>query len=103
MSLNHYPTQFPRDEIGVVMNYLRGAAGVDAACTLEAAWWLAGYGLSFVPHNHPPLVGAGGESLEAHLEKMLAVQGNVDAATAFPWAIIIPLVVNLIRKLLERK
>lgn len=48
-----YPPQFPANEIQTVVNYLRNKDDVDLACAAKHAWNVVGFGMSFIPHDHP--------------------------------------------------
>ena len=98
-----YPVDFPRQELVNLANYLRGNQPVvDIACALECSWWVMGYGLSFIPHDHPPMMAGMTAAAAADILASAAAYHGDDAATAVPWSIIIPIIVDLIRRWLER-
>lgn len=101
---HRFPDEFPREEIAVVINKLRGQP-VPIAEASEAAWWVVGYGLGLgMPHDH--LVGAAqpmdDAALAAKLEEASLSQG-VAGAAAIPWTILLPLLMKLLERWLTKE
>lgn len=82
-----------------------GTLGVDIAENTHHAWVIFGFGLSFVD-KHPVLVGGSSQSNEqiaAALELAgVAAAGSASDKGAIPWAIILPLVLQLIEKFVKK-
>jgi hypothetical protein len=96
--LHLFPTELPKDEAIVVINGIRGIAdGKSNRDRVEAAWWVAGYALSMIPDNHPPMQASkvSEEDVANHLEAAMQDDGSMKA---IPWALLLPLVLKLIER-----
>lgn len=104
-----YPAQFPMAEITSVSEYLRGLDHApDAACALECAWNVVGFGCSFVKHDHPPIIGKSAsveaaalsdEALAAKLDELTLPRAGMDD---IPWNIIVPFALQALQRILDR-
>lgn len=98
--------------IAYTRNGLVDGLPVDMACAIHGAHTAIGVGLSIVPHDHhekfgssAPLAEASEDELASRLEAALPAptpEGKVGDA-AIPWEIIIPLIVELIKRWISRK
>lgn len=101
--LNLFPAGLPKDEAMIVVNALRGNLGDHSKRDIaEAAWWVAGYAVSFMPDNHA--MGSGpamsAEDAAAKLEEV-AKGGEWDrpeGMKAIPWALLLPAIIQLFLK-----
>ena len=85
---------------------------VDLAENLHHAWVVAGYGLSFFD-KHPPMVGGtnaaaeqAASALDLLAEALTAadVKGlSAEEQKAFPWAIVVPYLIDFIAKFFIKK
>lgn len=50
-----YPQKFPRAELEYLYGYLTGEG--DLHCAAKAAWNVLGFGMSFIPSDHPDVIG----------------------------------------------
>lgn len=99
--LNLFPAGLPKDEAMIVINGIRGVddghTGRDRA---EAAWWVAGYGLSFIPEG---MHTAAGETPLTEEEAADILENAVRSADsegmkAIPWALLWPIILQLALK-----
>lgn len=98
MSLNRYPAELPKAEAAVVLAYLRHKSGTIAD-VLEAAWYIQGYGMSFIPQT--PTFGAAPAD-DGQLEAALAgIVEESQTMKAVPWALLLPLVLQLVQRLMK--
>lgn len=104
--LTPYPTEFPVESVRVVVDALRG--NPDVPELVHHGWHAAGYGLGqIVPHGGglalatAPLTEA--EAADV-LERALPADGEPTVAQAvpIPWSVIVPLILELIRRRLSR-
>lgn len=105
---------YPGDFIAptrVIIARMRGDESIPTVECLHAGWHLLGYGLShFDPHPGPKGDTADDADtltdveLADKLECCLPKTGEQceKSAAAFPWALVVPVVVEFIRRLLER-
>lgn len=96
----------PRPAIDVFIGYATGAV-TDELEVAHAGVHFLGYGLGLV-HDHPPLVmgAAGGGTIKGCCEEIKAIvesKKGVADAEAFPWATLIPLVMQIIQLFLSRQ
>lgn len=93
----------PRPAIDVFVGYATGMV-TDLGEVAHAAWDFLGFGLSIV-HKHPAPVGAAGsETIKGCCEEIKAiVEAKRGDAEAFPWAALIPLVMQIIQLFLSKK
>lgn len=83
--LNHFPTAYPRDEIAIVWAAISGADdGRTAHDKIEAAWWLAGFALSFIPEGPHP-VGASVPATAEETRAMLQAAAASGTMQAIDW------------------
>lgn len=101
--LTAYPTEFPREAIELAIDFLRGKS-VDKSKAFLAGWNLLGFALGKM--DGVPFVVGGGENPEEFDASTL--QGFLDVEDgkvfgAFPWALLIPIALKIIEKLIERR
>lgn len=103
--LHLFPDSMPTDQIRTVVNMLRGIEdGKTRRDQVESAWWVAGYGLSFIPDSHPVMHGATpytNEQAADQLEVAAGMHGDAVDAKAIPWALLVPIVLKLIERFLS--
>lgn len=99
MHFDKYPKEMPTAEIGMVISYLKGDTTHDLHCVAGSCWWIIGYGMSFIPSGHEMKAAAehGDETLLVHLETLVS-----PGVHAFPWELVLPLVIKLFERLLDR-
>jgi hypothetical protein len=99
--LHLFPTEFPKDQIAVVVAVIRGQGDYSKRDMLEAVWWVAGYGASLVPDNHPVegVASISDEAAAAYLESSANTEGP--GMTAIPWELILPILLKLIQRFLK--
>lgn len=127
-----YPTWEEFQQAGAALyGVLTGTQEMDLGCQLHCGACVVTYGLSFVPHDHPPLVGEDGdekddtgaddkeyknkmkgvtsknaeERFKEHLHFMLnegrASQANSEAIAAVQWRVLAALALRWLAGLLE--
>ena len=76
--LSLFPAELPKDQLVIIFNGIRGVVdGRTNRDRVEAAWWVLGYGLSFIPDAHPATMAAApmtGEELASALESVASEQ-----------------------------
>ena len=101
--LHLFPTEFPKDQVLIVLNKIRGIDdGKSARDQAEAAWWVAGYGMSLIPDNHPPMMSQApmsGTQLVSALEGVGA--GEVEGI--IPWDMIVTKLWQLFLEWIQNK
>jgi hypothetical protein len=99
--LHLFPTEIPKDEAVVIINGIRGIDdGKSNRDRVEAAWWVAGYALSMIPDNHPPMSVL--EMTNAEVAEHLEAAVNAGPGMqAIPWTLILPLLLKLIDRWLS--
>lgn len=89
-----------------VIDKVRGK-DVDWATCVQATWIVAGFAASKVPFGDTlnlPVWGATSESdLAAGLEAAIVSQDSPGETKAVPWAVLLPLAIELFKLLLNRK
>lgn len=102
-----YPQLVPIEAATTVINAVRngiaetGKPG-DLGCVVLACWNVLGYGLSLgIPCSHP--VGLSSADLATLLQPLTGLQANAEATVNIPWEKIIPLVMQLLLALLDKK
>lgn len=97
----------PRPAIDVFIGYATGMV-TDELEVAHAGVHFLGYGLGIV-HKHPepvPMASAGNATIKGCCEEIKAIVGakkGVGDAEAFPWAALIPLVMQIIQLFLSKK
>lgn len=106
---NKFPTDFPLDEVRLIYSYVRDAnhGGHDLREVAGAATWVALYGIGQMPDQHDPVpMGATGDSLESFavaVEPFVVMQAAGGPPEAFPWALVLPIALELIKLFLDRR
>lgn len=91
-----YPVEVPTKEcLDLVIKALRGQ--VDPKESAHAAWVLVGYALSQWD-KHPPVVG---DVLMSHADVAHAL-GLAPSPEAIPWSIVLPILLDLLSRLIKR-
>jgi hypothetical protein len=92
-----------------VRNGLIDGMPVDLGCAIHGGVTALSAAASFYPHDHASFVMSeeGGnqstEELATRLESALPPEGqSFGDAGAFPWALIVPLILEIIRRLMEK-
>jgi hypothetical protein len=92
-----------------VRNGLVDGMPVDLGCAIHGGVTALSAAASFYPHDHASYQmseadrNQSDEELAAKLESALPPEGqSFGDAGAFPWALIVPLVIELLRRLLEK-
>lgn len=91
-----YPTQFPTEEVGVLLPILRGKVPpTDMA--VQAGWVIVGYGASQLKPGQVTISEAlyTPDGLANSLEQAMTA-GVPHASIALPWETILPLLSNLL-------
>lgn len=108
LDMHPYPTDLTPSVLMTVANALRGNLP-DAQEAFHASWHIVGY-FGGKWDVHPPLIGDAANVKQltdaeaaAWLERAAIVQGSYGDDGSIPWALIIPLVMALIERLLPRK
>jgi hypothetical protein len=99
MPLTPYPTEFPPETFAIVADALRGKVPNKAAA-VHTSWCVVGFGLGQALPDGPQVVGEtpmDSEAAASALEGLAA--GN---AQAFPWRMLLPVVLELIQKLINK-
>jgi hypothetical protein len=103
--LNLYPTVLPKAEIAIVLNGIRKVDdGHSLADRIEAAWWLSGYGASFIPDSSetPPRAALSEDEVVHVLEATLIEESN-EGYSKLPWSLIVQFALQLVSKWLLKQ
>lgn len=100
-----YPTTLPTDAVQVVIDKLRGK---DVALSLlaKASWNLQGFGMSqLVPGTQVTVMATSWSETELadKLQVLAQPQGRSATAVAIPWEIVLPLLLDLVRRWLGER
>lgn len=90
----------------VFLEMYKGAPGVDIADAVQAAAVIVDYGSSMFHSGVSAKSALSEDQAMAHLEDFVAAgntEGSTVKAAAFPWELIVPVVLDLIRRWLERR
>ena len=101
-----YPTLENAVEAGKnLYAMLTGSVPRDLACMAHCGWVVGGFGLSMIPHDHPPIVMTAPSTEEALAEalKPLALSHGSVSADALPWAQIALIVLELVKEWLRNR
>lgn len=99
--LHLFPVEFPKDQIAVVVNAIRGEGSYTKRDILEAGWYVAGYGLSMIPDSHPVegVAAISDDQAAAYLETSSGEGGP--GVKAIPWELILPVLLKLLDRWLR--
>lgn len=100
-----YPTALPTDAVAVLINKLRGQ-DVSLADLLLAEWNLQGFAFSFVsdtPSGAAALSFPDDAALATYLEDNCVNLSVASAPAAIPWEILVPILLDLVRKWLSER
>lgn len=108
-----YPREVPTHSVGHIIGHLRGVESLPIPDFVQHCTTVIGCGMEFLKANPQPVgataempygdpKGLTNEELADALESATAPQGSgiagADPAEAFPWAIVLPLIVDAIRR-----
>jgi hypothetical protein len=108
-----YPREVPTHSVGHIISHLRGSDVLPVPDFVQHCTTVIGCGMEFLKANPQPIGsaaqspygdprGMSNEELADALESAMAPQGSgiagADPAEAFPWAIVIPLLADAIRR-----
>lgn len=108
-----YPREIPTHSVSHIINHLRGVDVLPVPDLVQHCTTTIGCGMEFLKANPQPVgataespygdpKGMSNEELADALESATAPKGSgiagADPAEAFPWAILLPLVVDVIRR-----
>lgn len=98
--LHLFPTEFPSAQITILVGIIRDPSGHSKRDRLEAAWWVAGYGLSIIPDEHPMTSTEAAPTTDEELATMLegAAEEGDAGMRALPWALLLPLILRLVER-----
>lgn len=87
-----FPTNFPSDEVGIIVQKIRRPTEVGNRQAANAGWWVLGYGLGQIL---PDQVITTSEVLGPEALADLLTQQNIQAV-AVPWGLVVPALLKLL-------
>lgn len=98
-----FPKTVPVEEISIVVGYLKGGKEHDLRCVAGSAWWIAGYGMSFLEGNEMHSLAEANAALDdSFLCCALEAAASTDEGMrAIPWSLVLPLLLKLAERLLK--